>query len=48
MPWKWIIIVSIAIGFGAVVCDPISNSGTKADFFNLQKFKEGSRTKVNN
>jgi hypothetical protein len=48
MPWKWILVVALAIGFGAVVCDPISNSGTKADFFNLQKFKEGSNTKTAN
>ncbi len=33
MPWKWILIlvVALAIGFGAVVYNPISNSGTKAE-----------------
>jgi hypothetical protein len=47
MPWKWILIlvVALAIGFGAVVSN---NSGTKADFLNVQKFKEGSNTKTAN
>jgi hypothetical protein len=35
MPWKWIIILTLAIGFGAIVCDPVKNSGHNADFFNL-------------
>lgn len=46
MSWKWIIIVSIAIGFGALVCDPVKNSGHKADFFGFKQFKtEGSSSK---